>query len=434
MTFVGWSDGAAAAARSLDNLRGPTVEIGFVVSNRVEVTAGAARSGVVSFVSNAGSVTIKIGVAAFVPATRAVSTAAGLTAEKITYTAETDDGRVVTFLRRLTRNGASPLRRIAGAMTDDDVDSSGGRSPLREFLATESAGAAFIAVAAVIALVWANSPWRESYESLWSTRLSVSLGGHSIDLDLRHWVNDGLMTIFFLLVGLEINRELTDGHFATPRRALAPVAAALGGMALPALVYLAIAGATAPRAGRSPCPPTSPSPSACSPRSTTRAGAGAGAGARPRGRRRHRGDRRHRHRVLHRVAVGWLFTAAGLILVALVLRRVVPLSTVPFVVIGVALWIALYESGVHPTLAGVAMGLLAPPCRDGAPTSSTPRSCSISPTSTTPGRRRTSPAAPCPPLRGWSTSSTRSAASSSCQCSPWPTPASSSASRSSRTR
>ena len=98
VTFVGWSDGAAAAARSLDDLRGPTVEIGFVVSNRVEVTAGAARSGAVSFVSNAGSVTIKIGVAAFVPATRAVSTAAGLTAEKITYTAETDDGRVVTFL------------------------------------------------------------------------------------------------------------------------------------------------------------------------------------------------------------------------------------------------------------------------------------------------------------------------------------------------
>ncbi len=246
-------------------------------------------------------------------------------------------------------------------MTDDDVDSSGGRSPLREFLATESAGAAFIAVAAVIALVWANSPWRESYESLWSTRLSVSLGGHSIDLDLRHWVNDGLMTIFFLLVGLEINRELTDGHFATPRRALAPVAAALGGMALPALVYLAIAGATAPRGWAIPMS----TDIALAIGLLTALGRRVPAPARALALGLAVVDDIGAIVVIAivfstGVAVGWLFTAAGLILVALVLRRVVPRSTVPFVVIGVALWIALYESGVHPTLAGVAMGLLAP--------------------------------------------------------------------------
>jgi len=98
VAFSAWADGTTVAARSLDNLRGPTVEIGFVVSNRVELRADTVRSGAVSFVSNAGTVTITIGATAFVPATRAVSTAAGMTAEQITYTAETDDGRVVTFV------------------------------------------------------------------------------------------------------------------------------------------------------------------------------------------------------------------------------------------------------------------------------------------------------------------------------------------------
>jgi len=120
-------------------------------------------------------------------------------------------------------------------------------SPLRDFLATEASGAILLATGAIGALVWANSPWSASYEGLWSSRAAVTIAGHTLDLDLRHWINDGLMTVFFFVVGLEIKRELTDGHLASRRAALLPGAAALGGMLVPALVYLAIAGATAPR-------------------------------------------------------------------------------------------------------------------------------------------------------------------------------------------
>ena len=120
-------------------------------------------------------------------------------------------------------------------------------SPLRDFLHTESSGAALLAVAASVALLWANSPWSTSYEALWTTRASFSFAGHSLELDLRHWVNDGLMTIFFFVVGLEIKREVPHGHLASRRAALLPGLAALGGMAVPALVYLAIAGTSAPR-------------------------------------------------------------------------------------------------------------------------------------------------------------------------------------------
>ena len=107
-------------------------------------------------------------------------------------------------------------------------------SPLRDFLQTESSGAVLLATAALAALIWANSPWSASYESLWTTRASIGFAGHSLDLDLRHWVNDGLMTIFFFVVGLEIKREATHGHLSSRRAALLPVLAAMGGMAVPA--------------------------------------------------------------------------------------------------------------------------------------------------------------------------------------------------------
>ena len=80
--------------------------------------------------------------------------------------------------------------------------------PLRDFLATEAASGVLLIVAAVAAMVWANSPWKGSYESLWSSEISFRVAGHSLSLDLRHWVNDGLMTLFFFVVGLEIKREV----------------------------------------------------------------------------------------------------------------------------------------------------------------------------------------------------------------------------------
>ncbi|NQW59876.1 Na+/H+ antiporter NhaA, partial [bacterium] len=90
-------------------------------------------------------------------------------------------------------------------------------APLRDFLHTESAGAVLLASGALLALLWSNSPWSASYDSLWNSRIALSIAGHSLDLDLRHWVNDGLMTIFFFVVGLEIKREVTDGHLSERR-------------------------------------------------------------------------------------------------------------------------------------------------------------------------------------------------------------------------
>src|SRR5262249_7107878 len=112
--------------------------------------------------------------------------------------------------------------------------------PLLEFLQTEAAGGAVLGLAAIGALVWANSPWKQSYFDLWSTHLSIALGSHELDLTLAEWVNDGLMALFFLVVGLEIKRELVAGELRDPRRAAMPAFAALGGMITPIALYLAI--------------------------------------------------------------------------------------------------------------------------------------------------------------------------------------------------
>ena len=111
--------------------------------------------------------------------------------------------------------------------------------PLHLFWATEARGALLLLGTTVAALVWVNSPWVASYESLWSTRLSVQVGEAELAKDLRHWVNDGLMVLFFLVVGLEISRELKLGELRHWRAMAAPAVAALGGMVVPALVYLA---------------------------------------------------------------------------------------------------------------------------------------------------------------------------------------------------
>jgi NhaA family Na+:H+ antiporter len=111
--------------------------------------------------------------------------------------------------------------------------------PFQEFADRASSGGILLIAAAIVALVWANSPWGESYTQLWRTKLSVGLGNLSIEEDLSHWINDGLMAIFFLVVGLEIKREILVGELSSPRRAALPIAAALGGAVLPALIYVA---------------------------------------------------------------------------------------------------------------------------------------------------------------------------------------------------
>jgi Na+/H+ antiporter NhaA len=111
-------------------------------------------------------------------------------------------------------------------------------APLRDFLSTETGGAVVLLCAAIAALLWANSPWPDTYESFWTTELTFELGDSGISLSFREWVNQGLMTFFFLVVGLEAKRELDVGQLRERRRVALPLGAALGGMALAVAVYL----------------------------------------------------------------------------------------------------------------------------------------------------------------------------------------------------
>ncbi len=116
-----------------------------------------------------------------------------------------------------------------------------------ERLRTESGSALLLVGVALFALVWANSPFSASYEHLLEIPIMVEIGDFIIDMDLHHWVNDGLMVVFFFLIGLEVRQEFAVGSLRDRRRALVPLVAGLAGVALPALIYLAIAGGEAAR-------------------------------------------------------------------------------------------------------------------------------------------------------------------------------------------
>ncbi len=103
---------------------------------------------------------------------------------------------------------------------------------------TEAIGGILLITATFLALVWANSPWSAAYDRLWHTQLGIDIGSWSLSMSLLHWINDGLMAVFFFAVGLEIKRELVEGQLSSRRRASLPVAAALGGIVVPAAIYL----------------------------------------------------------------------------------------------------------------------------------------------------------------------------------------------------
>ncbi|HEX8831449.1 MAG TPA: Na+/H+ antiporter NhaA [Longimicrobium sp.] len=110
-------------------------------------------------------------------------------------------------------------------------------SPFARFFKLESAGGIVLIACTLIAVAWANSPWADAYHHLWETKLGVSLGPWAVSHTIHHWINDGLMAVFFFLVGLEIKREALVGELASVRRATLPAAAALGGMVVPAIIY-----------------------------------------------------------------------------------------------------------------------------------------------------------------------------------------------------
>lgn len=112
--------------------------------------------------------------------------------------------------------------------------------PFVRFARTEAAGGILLLASTAAALVWANSPWAASYEALWHISVSFGFGRFLLSQDLHHWINDGLMCIFFFFVGLEIKREVLAGELSSLKRAALPFAAALGGVVVPALVYAAL--------------------------------------------------------------------------------------------------------------------------------------------------------------------------------------------------
>jgi NhaA family Na+:H+ antiporter len=234
--------------------------------------------------------------------------------------------------------------------------------PIERFLHVEASGGLLLVAAAVVALVWANSPWSASYEALWTTELTIDLGGHAITEDLRHWVNDGLMTLFFFVIGLEIKQELVAGQLASPRRAAIPAAGALGGMIVPALLYLALNIGGAGSAGWG------------IPMATDVAfalGVLALLGS--------RAPAELKVLLLGLAIVDdigaivviaafysdgidpqWLGAAVVLLAVIAGLRQARVRYLPIYVALGSATWLATFESGVHATIAGVALGLLAP--------------------------------------------------------------------------
>ena len=234
--------------------------------------------------------------------------------------------------------------------------------PLQSFLATEAASGVLLLVAAVAALAWANSPWSGGYERLWETELTLRLGGLELSEDLRHWVNDLLMAVFFFVIGLEIKREVVHGSLRSPRHAAVPLLCAAGGMIVPALLYLLVVGGGEGGAGWGVPVATdiafalgvlallgSRAPAALKVFLLTLAVAddlGAIAVI----------------AIFYSGGISWPWLLGAVVALAVVagLACVGIRHLAVYVALAGVVWLAVFESGVHATVAGVALGLLTP--------------------------------------------------------------------------
>lgn len=234
--------------------------------------------------------------------------------------------------------------------------------PVQEFIRTESAGGIVLLAATLVALVWANSPWDSLYHDLWDTVITVDGGIFHISEELGHWVNDAFMAVFFFVVGLEIKREVLHGTLAGPRRAALPAGAALGGMAAPALLFTLVnAGGPGGKGWGIPMAtdiafslgvlallgrrvPTTVRIFLLALAVVDDIGAIAVIA------------------VFYSESIAWDSLAlSGLLVVGVVaLQQMRVRVTGVYVIMGAALWVAVFESGIHATIAGVAMGLLTP--------------------------------------------------------------------------
>lgn len=242
--------------------------------------------------------------------------------------------------------------------------------PLERFFQVEASSGIVLLAATAAAMLWANSRWRVSYESLWHLTARLSLGAHHWVVTSRFLVNDGLMTIFFLLVGLEIRRELHDGALSSVRAAAVPIVAALGGMLAPALIFLAIANSTVRRGWAIP----TATDIAFAIGALTLLGK--------------RVPPPVRALLLSLAVIDdvgailivaffyspgsdalGLWIAAGGVGGILALQRFGVRSTLAHALAGLVIWMGLHDAGLQPTLAGAILGLLTPmraPLRGGA--------------------------------------------------------------------
>jgi len=233
--------------------------------------------------------------------------------------------------------------------------------PLRDFLHRESASGILILIASFLGLLIANSPLSDSYFDTLAFDFEISLGAIYLNLTILKSINYVLMTIFFFVVGLEIKRELTSGHLSSFKKAIMPFVAAIGGMALPAGIYLAIAGRVDANGWGVPVATDIAlavgllalvgSSAVASLRSFLLALAviddiGAILII----------------ALIYSTGVNFSWIAAGAIAIATIhtFKKLGATSTFVYVLLGVALWYCMYKSGVHPTLAGVVLGLMTP--------------------------------------------------------------------------
>jgi Na+/H+ antiporter NhaA len=260
-------------------------------------------------------------------------------------------GRSATLLRRRptgqTRaRGSALLGQLSG--------------PARQFLRTEAGSAALLLAATVLAVGWANSPWSEAYTRLLDARASLALGRWQLSMDLGHWVSDGLMALFFFVVGLEVRRELSVGELTRRGSMRVPLLAALGGLVVPALLYLAVAPSGEAAGGWGVVIGTDTAfmlgaLSVVGPHFATQL------------------------RVLllaltviddivavsviglfysESLQVPALLLMAGLAALTALLSRCGVWQAWPFVVVSLALWLATFEAGLHASVAGMLGGLL----------------------------------------------------------------------------
>ena len=235
-------------------------------------------------------------------------------------------------------------------------------TPFKEFFQSTVSGGLLLMAAAIVALLWANSPWQQSYVDIWNTPLTMGIGDAVLSMPLILWINDGLMAIFFLVVGVEIKRELLVGELDTRRKATLPIAAAVGGAILPAIIYALIVGGSLGQSGWG------------IPMATDIAfalGVLALLGSRvPLGLKVFLTALAIVDDLLavlviaifytHDLRVDMLLAAAGVVVLLLIANRLGVRHPVVYFGLGIVLWAFVLESGVHATIAGVLLAATIP--------------------------------------------------------------------------